>query len=185
VVATTDPEDLPDKATRYLVTNLSHPECSERAKEESKLEAANLAEIVRLYGLRMWIEQSYKQVKHVPGWSEYQVRSDLAIGRHWELVCCAFSFCWWAYSRAYQPKSWLRRRTILPPPNQREGEKETRGILATDFEDGKGVVGALRDAPSILEGVLREAPTVEAKGAASEGVFGQRTLSLCTLTTNY
>jgi hypothetical protein len=38
-------------------------------------------------------------VKHVLGWSHYLVRSDLAIRRHWELVCCALSFCWWAYSR--------------------------------------------------------------------------------------
>ena len=53
--------------------------------------------MVRLYGLRMWVEQSYKQVKHALGWSDYQVRSDLAIRRHWQLMCCAFSFCWWAY----------------------------------------------------------------------------------------
>jgi hypothetical protein len=31
------------------------------------------------------------------GWAHYQVRSDLAIRRHWQLVlCCAFTFCWWA-----------------------------------------------------------------------------------------
>jgi len=47
----------------------------------------------------MWVEQSYKQVKHVLGWSDYQVRSDIAIRRHWQLVCVAFSFCWWAYGR--------------------------------------------------------------------------------------
>src|SRR3712207_9497785 len=76
-----------------LFRSLPHPECSERAhEEESKLEAADLSEIVRLYGLRMWVEQSYKQVKHVLGWSDYQVRSDIAIRRHWQLVCCAFSF---------------------------------------------------------------------------------------------
>ncbi len=63
-MATTDPENLPDKATWYLVTNLPHPAC-ERAKERN-LAAADLAEIVRLYGLRMWVEQSYKQVEHVP-----------------------------------------------------------------------------------------------------------------------
>src|SRR3712207_8610494 len=45
-----------------LFRSLPHPECSERAhEEESKLEAADLSEIVRLYGLRMWVEQSYKQ----------------------------------------------------------------------------------------------------------------------------
>jgi hypothetical protein len=98
IVATTDPEELPEKATWYLVTNLPHPDYSERTKE-SELEAADLAEIVRLYGLRMWVEQSYKQVKHALGWSDYQVRSDIAIRRHWQLVCCAFSFCWWAYGR--------------------------------------------------------------------------------------
>jgi hypothetical protein len=44
----------------------------------------------------MWVEQSYKQVKHALGWSDYQVRSDIAIRRHWQLVCLAFSLCWWA-----------------------------------------------------------------------------------------
>jgi hypothetical protein len=85
VVATTDPKELPDKATWYLTTNLPHPG-SERAAD-SELAAADLAEIVRLYGLRMWVEHSYKQVKHVLGWSDYQVRSDLAIRRHWQVVC--------------------------------------------------------------------------------------------------
>jgi SRSO17 transposase len=94
VVATTDPKRLPEKATWYLVSNLPHPD-SELATE-SELDPANLSEIVRLYGLRMWVEQSYKQVKHVLGWSDYQLRSDIAIRRHWQLVCLAFSFCWWA-----------------------------------------------------------------------------------------
>jgi hypothetical protein len=39
---------------------------------------------------------SYKQVKHALGWAHYQVRKDISIRRHWQLVCCAFSFCWWA-----------------------------------------------------------------------------------------
>ncbi|HYE37174.1 hypothetical protein [Methylocaldum sp.] len=29
------------------------------------------------------------------GWADFMVRSDRAIRRHWALVCCAFSFCWW------------------------------------------------------------------------------------------
>ncbi|MEV7872590.1 hypothetical protein AB0P17_42270 [Streptomyces sp. NPDC088124] len=55
---------------------------------------ADLAEIVRLYGPRPWIEQSYKQVKDELGWADFQVRSDRAIRRHQTLVNCAFSFCW-------------------------------------------------------------------------------------------
>jgi hypothetical protein len=59
VIATTDPETLPDATTWYLVTNLPVP--GSVAAELSELEAASLQEMVRLYGLRMWIEQSYKR----------------------------------------------------------------------------------------------------------------------------
>ncbi|MDX3279002.1 IS701 family transposase, partial [Streptomyces scabiei] len=55
---------------------------------------ADLAEIVRLYSLRPWIEQSYKQIKDELGWADFQVRSDRAIRRHQTLVNGAFSFCW-------------------------------------------------------------------------------------------
>ena len=98
VVATTDPRTLPAASTWYLTTNLPRPG-SPRAVG-SPLVPAALAEIVRLYGLRMWVEQSYKQVKQERGWADWQVRSDRAIRRHWQLVCCAFAFCWWAWSRA-------------------------------------------------------------------------------------
>jgi hypothetical protein len=59
--------------------------------------AAPLAEIVRIYGIWHWIEQSYKQVKDELGWADFQVRSDIAIRRHQALVNCAFSFCWDAW----------------------------------------------------------------------------------------
>ena len=61
-----------------------------------RAQQANLAEVVRLDGLRNWVEQGYKQVKGELGWADFQVRSDRAIRRHWTLVCCAFSFCWQA-----------------------------------------------------------------------------------------
>jgi hypothetical protein len=167
VVATTDPKELPDKATWYVVTNLPHPECSDRTKEQSKLEAADLSQIVRLYGLRMWVEQSYKQVKHVLGWSDYQVRSDIAIRSHWQLVCCAFSFCWWAYG--HLPTEEATPETEDTPPAAdapRRGEKEVQGILARDLEGGKGVAGAVDHAQAILEGILRDAPAARVKSAA-------------------
>jgi DDE superfamily endonuclease len=165
IVATTDPKELPEKATWYLVTNLPHPD-SERTKE-SELEAADLAEMVRLYGLRMWVEQSYKQVKHALGWSDYQVRSDIAIRRHWQLVCCAFSFCWWAYGRFPTDEPTETEDATSATDAAGRGEKEaTRDILAGGIENGERVVGALRNAKSILEGVLREAPTTAAKNAA-------------------
>jgi hypothetical protein len=149
----------------YLATNLPAPG-SERAKED-ELEGADLSEIVRLYGLRMWVEQSYKQVKHVLGWSDYQVRSDLAIRRHWQLACCAFSFCWWAYGRL--PTEEMAQSDDDPPAGYSEGreKKEVQeGILAGDFEGAKGVAGAVDHAEAILEGILRDAPTTTAKSAA-------------------
>jgi hypothetical protein len=163
VVATTDPKGLPDKATWYLVSNLPTP-ASERA-QKGDLRATDLSEIVRLYGLRMWVEQSYKQVKHVLGWSDYQVRSDLAIRRHWQLVCCAFTFCWWAYGRL--PTEEMAQTDDDPPADSEgRGKKEARGILAGDLEGSKGVVGAVDHAGAILEGILRDAPTTGAKSAA-------------------
>ena len=52
---------------------------------------------MRIYGIRHWIEQGYKQVKDELGWADFQVRSDTAIRRHQVLVNCAFSFCWDAW----------------------------------------------------------------------------------------
>ena len=95
VVATADPGTLPDKATWYLVTNLPRPGGPREA--DSPHPAADLAEITRIYGIRHWIEQSYKQVKDELGWADFQVRSDVAIRRHQVLVNCAFSFCWAAW----------------------------------------------------------------------------------------
>lgn len=82
VCATTDRRELPALSTWYVTTNLSR-------------EQAPLGEVVRLYGLRNWVEQSYKQMKDELGWADFMVRSDRAIRRHWTLVCCAFAFCWW------------------------------------------------------------------------------------------
>jgi len=97
VVATSDPRTLPKASTWYLVTNLPMPGTT-RAREHPTLPAADLAEVVRLYGLRQWVEQGYKQVKQELGWADFQVRADRASRRHWALVCCAFAFCWWAES---------------------------------------------------------------------------------------
>jgi DDE superfamily endonuclease len=174
LVVTTDPATLPDLATWYLTTNLPAPD-SEKAQEEGDLAPASVGEVVRLYGLRMWVEQSYKQVKHVLGWSDYQVRSDTAIRRHWQLVCLAFSFCWWAYGRL--PASSADERAERPEGDLRvgraaRGKKQTPGELAGGVEGDEGVAGTVGDALALLEGVLREAPTSGAKSAARTGILG-------------
>jgi len=106
--------------------------------------AAGVAEIVRLYGLRQWVEQSYKQTKYALGWHEYQVRSDRAIRRHWALVCCAFSFCWYHLGQQHAaltpaagpaascpaPTARGRRLPRPRPPLGRRGGGKIRGALA-------------------------------------------------------
>ena len=117
VVATADPGTLPGKATWYLVTNLPRPGGPREA--DSPHPAADLAEIVRIYGIRHWTEQSYKQVKDELGWADFQVRSDIAIRRHQALVNCAFSFCWDAWFADHPP----RHDSAAPRPEPGRGER--------------------------------------------------------------
>lgn len=149
VIATTDPEQLPNLTTWYLTTNLPAPD-SQRAKK-GEIEAATAEDIVKLYGLRIWVEQSYKQVKQHLGWAEYQVRSDLAMRRHWQLVCCAFSFCWWAISQDIEavknPELKKKPRYTLPAADLAGGSEKDSGLSRT-----------LPHALALLASVVRAAP---------------------------
>ncbi|MDQ1073595.1 hypothetical protein QFZ32_009123 [Streptomyces canus] len=71
--------------------NLPHPDAPHAMA--SPRPPADLAETVRLYGLRSWIEQSYEQIKDEFDWADFQVRSARAIRRHQTPVNCAFAFC--------------------------------------------------------------------------------------------
>lgn len=174
LVATTDPRTLPSLSTWYLVTNLPAPGSSQTA--QSPLAAADVDEIVRLYGLRMWVEQSYKQTKYALGWHEYQVRSDRAIRQHWALVCCAFAFCWYHLSQqhpALAPASSAVASSVppaaVPAPvspseagrgeNQRDaGAGAPPAVLARGAAPSTGVVGAVDHAVALLARVVERAP---------------------------
>ncbi len=173
VVATTDPQTLPDLTTWYLVTNLPAP--TEGPGTDSPFPAASLEEVIRLYGLRMWVEQSYKHVKHALGWSQYQVRSDKAIRRHWQLVWCAFSFCWYhashpstsATQEAQAPSELEAPLHISVPAaaagtgkkNQRGKRSSATSVLAGGAASRARVVGALDHAAALLEWLVASAPT--------------------------
>jgi hypothetical protein len=173
VVATTDPLTLPDATTWYLVTNLPAP--TERSSTEQWFALASLEEVIGLYGLRMWVEQSYKQVKHALGWSQYQVRSDRAIRRHWQLVCCAFSFCWYHASHPGPSRTAVELEEVEPElpsctnvpahevgtrgKNQRGNTSTTTGVLASSLASGTRMVGAVDHAAALLASMVRTAPT--------------------------
>jgi len=171
IVATTDPATLPDHTTWYLTTNLPALG-SARAGETDALPAADLAEIVRLYGLRNWVEQSYKQTKGALGWSEYQVRTDRAIRRHWVLVCCAFSFCWYHHCRSAESGDQPARTDPVADETTGRGENGEHTatppavLLAGSASCGPGVVGAMDHALALLARMVRSAPTSATPGAA-------------------
>jgi hypothetical protein len=170
IVATTDPGTLPELTTWYLVTNLSAP--TDDVENPSPFPPASVEELVRLYGLRTWVEQSYKQVKHALGWSQYQVRSDQAIRRHWQLVCCAFSFCWYHVSHPPTteaslplPESEALSERAIPPEstsmggkNQHRKKQAASRVLAKSSASGARMAGAMDHAATLLAGVVRAAP---------------------------
>lgn len=172
VVATTDPTTLPEASTWYLVTNLPAPDS---AQEERTHPTADVREIVRLYGLRIWVEQSYKQVKQSLGWAQYQVRSDRAIRRHWQLVCCAFSFCWWAagqettaVTQCEAERERAEKDVLAPATESVAGRGEngggvraapSAGIVASGIAGGTGLAGTVGSADALVAGVVQSAPT--------------------------
>jgi hypothetical protein len=165
VVATTDPATLPGHRSWYLLTNLPRP-ATRRAQQ------ADLTDIVRLYGLRNWVEQGYKQVKGELGWADFQVRTDRAIRRHWTLVCCAFSFCWQAWFAEHPPGSAPPERQAAPaaargaPPTGHRRRTSRQEFLAGGVAHGAGLVDPLERAMALLAGVVAGAPASSAATAA-------------------
>ncbi|WP_371750497.1 hypothetical protein OG302_43005 [Streptomyces sp. NBC_01283] len=163
VVATTDPATLPETSTWYLATNLPRPGSPRQA--HSPHPAADLTEVVRLYGLRHWAEQSYKQAKDELGWADFQVRSDTAIRRHQSLVNCAFSFCW---------NTWF---TPDPPTDEHESAPaQERGhtlaplapdrLLAPGHPRRPWLADALGHAATLLASLDDQAPARRTPGPA-------------------
>jgi hypothetical protein len=162
VVATTDPATLPENATWYLATNLPRP--GSPREQHSRHPAADLTEVVRIYGLRHWVEQSYKQVKDELGWADFQVRSDTAIRRHQNLVNCAFSFCWntWFAPPPPTPADLPPGPDTPPDPLERgraRAPAAPAGLLAPGTTGRPWLADALGHAATLLAGMVDEAPT--------------------------
>ena len=186
MVATADPGTLPAKATWYLVTNLPRP--GGPREPDSPHPAAGLAEITRIYGIRHWIEQSYKQIKDELGWADFQVRSDTAIRRHQVLVNCAFSFCWdaWFHDPPIPPQ------TAAPRPEPGRGERgATRRpaaagpVLAPGAARGTRLAFPLDRAATLLAGLVERAPALAVTSPDQLGRRRRRTAPLSPELTNY
>jgi hypothetical protein len=172
VVATTDPATLPKLTTWYLVTNLPRPS-RQRASESSTFAPADLAEVVGLYGLRNWVEQGYKQVKHELGWADFQVRGDRAIRRHWQLVCCAFCFCWRAWFAEHRTQPLQPAPATQPAAAGARGEQTSQparqdpdGRVAGHAAPGARLADPAGRARTLVAGVVADAPALPAGAAA-------------------
>lgn len=157
VCATSDRQTLPEKSTWYLTTNLTTTQ-------------APLEEIVRLYGLRNWVEQSYKQTKDELGWADFMVRSDRAIRRHWILVYCAFSFCWWHEGNRVRLSD--RAQQLALPSDQNAKRKKNRSrqtvvptLLDESLAGGAGLASPSALAHALLGRVRHPAPAVRIRYA--------------------
>jgi hypothetical protein len=170
VVATADPAALPGKATWYLVTNLPRP--GGPREPGSPHPAAGLAEIVRLYGIRNWIEQGYKQVKDELGWADFQVRSDIAIRRHQVLVNCAFSFCWAAWFADHPPQHDYAAPQPEPGGGERGAARRTgsAAVLAPGDPGGTRLAFPLDRIAALVDRMVQGAP---APAAASPDQLGR------------
>jgi hypothetical protein len=89
IAATADPTALKPESTWFMATSLSVAE-------------ADAAEVYRIYRLRDWTGHYHKPAKHELGWADFQVRSEKAIVRHWQLVMLAFTFSLLAAAPAEQ-----------------------------------------------------------------------------------
>jgi len=185
VAATADPATLPPKATWYLVTNLPRPGSPREA--ESPHPAAPLAEIVRIYGIRHWIEQSYKQVKDELGWADFQVRSDTAIRHHQALVNCAFCFCWAAWFADQPP-----HEAKPPRPAPVRGERGPRPaltaastVLAAGAARDTSLAFPLDRAAALVAGMVEGAPATTAPSPDQLGRGRLRPAPLHPELTNY
>ena len=114
---------------------------------------------------------SYKQVKNSLGWAHYQVRKDISIRRHWQLVCCAFSFCWWACTECedfgsppvvvFKDAKHSSIAADEADGGEKEGQDGAASVVATGAAEDPLVVAAVRNAPAILAGVYRSLPPPE------------------------
>lgn len=117
-------------------------------------------------------------MKNTLGWAHYQVRKGIVIRRHWQMVCLAFTFCWWKSSDFLEaessPRVILGEDKHVPSAQTRTadgGTKEPRStqesmpLVAAGAAKGEGLARTIRNAHALLEGVLA-APANGAKSAA-------------------
>ena len=75
---TTDPETMPENSTSFVMTNIQ-----EKRNQIKKI-------LGNLYGLRTWVEYSFRQCKQELGWTDYRFTNFQEINKWWEIIMSAY-----------------------------------------------------------------------------------------------
>jgi len=66
--------------------------------------------VARVYALRNWVEEFYKEAKDDLGAGQYQVRDLESIIRHWQIVFVAYSLLV-TLRRAHRLENWCKKNS--------------------------------------------------------------------------
>lgn len=75
---TTDPQTMPENSTSFIMTNIQDK------RNNLKKTLGNL------YGLRTWVEYSFRQCKQELGWTNYRLTNFEHIEKWWEIIMSAY-----------------------------------------------------------------------------------------------
>jgi SRSO17 transposase len=75
---TTAPETMPENSTSFVMTNI------QATRSQMKKILGNL------YGLRTWVEYSFRQCKQELGWTDYRLTNFEYINKWWEMIMSAY-----------------------------------------------------------------------------------------------
>ena len=75
---TTDPQTMPENSTSFVMTNI------QETRSQMKKILGNL------YGLRTWVEYSFRQCKQELGWTDYRLINFEDINKWWEIIMSAY-----------------------------------------------------------------------------------------------
>lgn len=75
---TTDPQTMPENSTSFVMTNI------QETRSQMKKILGNL------YGLRTWVEYSFRQCKQELGWTDYRLTNFENINKWWEIIMSAY-----------------------------------------------------------------------------------------------
>jgi SRSO17 transposase len=159
IAATLDPQRLKPESTWYLATSFP-------------LAQVSAEQVYEIYRLRDWIEHYYKPVKHELGWTDYQMRPEQAIVRHWQLVMLAYTFSLLVGAPPLSQEEMAAGGKIDASQRHRgrgAGHErhtgQSRG-LESGAASGAGVAVPMGSAAALLEALVEHRPTARA-GRAS------------------